>query len=134
MRFRRFFFLLRFLILDFLYFLSSAESDLLLLLDLLHFMLSGESDLLNYEYENNGSDSGFSGRCFFTFHFYDPVGRVSGLGSGVFVPTGLDSKYDVFTFFLFVSIVFDSKGGRLIKKMALKFIILPPNLKTSLLL
>ena len=38
----------------------------------------------------------------FPLRFDDSVGRVSGLGSGVFSPTGVDSKCDVF---LFVALV-----------------------------
>ena len=73
MRFRSFFFLSRLLILYLLYFLSSEESD-----------------SLNDESENVRSDSGSSGTYSFTafsLRFDDSVGRVSGLGSGIFVPT-----------------------------------------------
>ena len=66
-RFQRFLFLSRFLILDLLYFLSSEKSD-----------------LLNDEYDNDGSDSGSYGMGYFTLHFDDSVGRDSVLGSGVF--------------------------------------------------
>ena len=49
--------------------------------------------------------------CDFSFRFDDSVGSGSGLGSGVFVPTGFDSKYDIFAFDLFVPIGVRSKGG-----------------------
>ena len=111
MCFRRFLFLWRFLFLGLLHFLSSAESDSLLLLDLLHFMSSKKSDLLYDESENDGSDSGFYGTCSFLFLFDDPFGRVIVLGSGIFVPTGVKSKNDVFVFVVFVSIGVESKGG-----------------------
>ena len=64
--FLRFFFLSRLLLLDFLYFLSSDESD----------SLYDESD-------DDGYYSGSSGTCSFpafSFCFDDFIGRVSGLG------------------------------------------------------
>ena len=39
----------------------------------------------NDESENDGSGSSSSGTCSFPFCFIDSVGRVSGVGSGVFV-------------------------------------------------
>ena len=77
--FQRFLFLLLPLNLDFLYLLSSNESD-----------------LLDNEYDNDGYGSGSSGTCFFKLNFDNNVGPVSGLGSDIFVPTGVDSKCDVF--------------------------------------
>ena len=66
-------------------------------------MLSlGESDLLDDKSDNDWSYSGSSGTCTFPLCFYEPVGRLSGLGSVVFVPIEVDSKCDVVTFlFLF---------------------------------
>ena len=53
------------------------------------------------------------------FHFFlyfdYSVGRVSGLGSGFFVPTGVESKCDIFGFFVFVTIGVKYKGGQLIE-------------------
>ena len=45
------------------------------------------------------------------------IGRVGGLRSGIFVPTAVDIKCDVFAFVMFVSIVVNYKGGRLIKML-----------------
>ena len=104
MCFRRFVFLWCFFILDFLHLLSSSESYSLLLLDLLHLLSSDESDLIDDESDKNGSESRSSGTCSFPFRFDDPVGHVSGLGYSVFVPTGVESKCDVFAFVVFISI------------------------------
>ena len=57
--------------------------------------------------DDDGYDSGFSGTYSFTtfsLRFENSVGRVSGLGSGVFVPTGVESKCDIFAFVVFVPI------------------------------
>ena len=43
------------------------------------------------------------------------VGGVSGVGSGIFVPTGIKSIGDVDLLFVFVPKGVDSKGGRLIE-------------------
>ena len=104
MRFRNFFFLSRFLLLDYLYLLSSYESDSFLLLYLLFFLSSEESYFLDDESDDDGSESRSSGTCYFPFHFDDSVGCISGWGSGVFVPLGVESKCDVFAFVVFVSI------------------------------
>ena len=40
----------------------------------------------------------------FSLCFDDFVGSVSVSGSGIFVPTGVDSKCDIFAFFVFVPI------------------------------
>ena len=40
-----------------------------------------------------------------------PVGGVSGVGYGVFVPTGIESIGDVVMLVLFVPRLFESKGG-----------------------
>ena len=77
----------------FLQFLSSDKSDLFFLLNFLQFMSSDKSDFLDYESDNDGSDSGSAGTWAFNFSFDEyvgcvgkSVGRVSGVGSGVFVP------------------------------------------------
>ena len=46
---------------------------------------------------------------------FDSVGCVSGLGSSVFVPTGVDSKCCIFAFVVFVPIGVKSEGVQLIK-------------------
>ena len=51
----------------------------------------------------------------FFFRVDNSVGNVSGLGSGVFVPTGVKFKCYTFEFVLFVPIGVKSKGYRLIK-------------------
>ena len=97
MRFRLFFFLLR-----------------LLLLYLLYLLVLYQSNSLDYESYNDRSDSGSSS----TYSFPDfslgsdnSVGCVSGLGYGIFVPTGVESKFDIFVFVVFVLIGVKSKGG-----------------------
>ena len=87
--FQRFLFLWRFLFLDFLYLLSSARSDSFFLLYSLHLMVLDEIYSLDDECDNDGSDSGSSGMCAFIFRFDDSVGRVSGVGSGVFFNNSL---------------------------------------------
>ena len=68
-----------------------------LLFDLLYLLSSDKSDSLDDESNGDGSDSGFSGTYSFS-DFYlcleNSVGRISVLGSGVFVPIGVDSKCD----------------------------------------
>ena len=75
-----------------------------LLLDFLYLLSSEKSGLLNDESDNNWSDSRSYGTCDFPLHYYEHVGHVSVLGSGVFVPIGVESKCDVFAFVVFVSI------------------------------
>ena len=115
-------FLSRFFLLDFLKLLSSAESYSFLLIYFLQFMLSDESDSLDDESDNNGSDSGFAGMCYFPFCFEDyvgsvgdSIGRVCGVGSGIFVPIVIESNCDVVPFVVFVPIVVESKIVRLIE-------------------
>ena len=67
--------------------------------------------MLDDEYDDDGSDSGSSGTYYFPLRFDNYVGCVSGLGSGVFVPTGVKPKYDVFVFLVFVPKGVESKGG-----------------------
>ena len=86
-----------------------------LLLDLLYLLSSDESDLLDDESDNDGSDSGSAGTCTFPFRFDESVGRVCGVGSGIFFPIEVDSKCDVFTFVMFVPIGVESKGGQIIE-------------------
>ena len=73
--------------------------------------------MLNHESNGDGSDSGSSGTYYFTnfsLRFDNSVGRVNGLGSEIFVLTGVEPKCDIFAFFVFVPIGFESKGGQLI--------------------
>ena len=85
--------------------------------------------MLDDEYDDDGYDSGSAGTCAFTFCFDesvgrvgdsvgridDYVGRVRGVGSGVFVPTGIKLIGDVVPLFTSVPIGVDSKVGRLIE-------------------
>ena len=95
--FKRFSFLLRFLISNFLYLLSSDESD----------SLDDKSD-------NNGSESGSSSTYSFPgfpLCFGNFVVHVTGLGYGFFLPIGVEYKCDIFAFVVFVPIGVKSKGG-----------------------
>ena len=112
MRFRRFFFVSRFFLLD--------------LLQLQSFYIS---DLLDGEADDDGSDSESAGTCAFPFFFdesvgcvadsagrvNESVGCVSGVGSGVFVPTVIDSIGDTVPLVTFVPKGVDSKGGQIIE-------------------
>ena len=89
-RFRCFFFLSHCLPFDWMYLLSSDESD-----------------SLDDESEDDGYDSGSSCTYFFyafSLRFDDSVNSVSGLGYVVFVPKVVDSKCDIFVFDVFVPI------------------------------
>ena len=48
----------------------------------------------------------------FSLHFDDSIGSVSGLGPGVFIPKGVNSKCDISAFVVLVPIGVESKGGR----------------------
>ena len=48
-------------------------------------------------------------------HSVDSVGSVSVCGSGVFSPTGVESKMGIFAFDMFVPIGVESKGGQIIE-------------------
>ena len=68
----------------------------LLILDFLYFLSSVKSDLLDDESKDGESDSGYTGTyAYHAFYlcFDHSVGSVSGLGSGVFVPIGIDSNF-----------------------------------------
>ena len=74
------------------------------------------------EYDNDGSVSGSLGTCNFPFCSDKPVGiveksvcGVSGVGFGVFVPTGIESIDDVVLLSVFVPRVVESKSSRLIE-------------------
>ena len=86
--------------------------------DFLYSLSSDESDSLDDESDDDGSDSGYSGTypfCEFSLRVDNSVGSVSGLGSSVFAPTGVKSKCDIFALDVFVLIGVDSKGVRLVK-------------------
>ena len=73
-----------------------------------------KSDSINDDSEKDRSDSGSSGMHYFTtfsLHFDDTVGRVSGLRSEIVLLTGVNSKCDIFAFFLFASTGVEPKGG-----------------------
>ena len=91
-----------FLILDLIYLLSLDESD----------SLDDDSD---NESNDDGSDSGSASTFTFTFRFEEFVGYVCGVGSGVFVPIGIKSIGEVVTFVVFVPLLSEAKGGRLIE-------------------
>ena len=97
--------------------------------DLLEMVSFDKSDSFNDEYDNDRSDSGSNGTCDFTFYFDEPVGpvgdssgcveysvgRVSSVGSGVFVLAGIYSIGGVVPLFIFVPKGVKSKGGLLIE-------------------
>ena len=68
-------------------------------------MFKDESD------DDDGSGSGSPGMHTFPFCSRNYVGRVSGVGSGVFVPTGIESICNFVLLILFVPRGVDSKGG-----------------------
>ena len=90
-----------------------------LIFDFLYSLSSDESDLLGDESDKLGSDSVSSGIysvCAFSLCFGYYVGSVSVLGFGVLAPTVVESKGDIFAFDVFVPTGVQSKGGRLIEK------------------
>ena len=85
-----------------------------LIFDFMYLLSLDESDSLDDESDDDVSDSGSSGTYYFhalSLRFENCVGSVSGLESVVFVPTALESKYDIFVFVVFIPIGVDSKGG-----------------------
>ena len=83
---------------------------------------SDKLDSLYDESDGDGSDSRSAGTCAFPFRFedsvggvYDYVGLVPGVGSGIFVPMGIQSIGDIVPFVVFMPIGVESKGGRLIQ-------------------
>ena len=75
-------------------------------------------DLFDDESDSDGSGSGSPGTCAFPFcsgkyvgSVGKSVGGVSGVGSGVFVPTGIESIDDVVMLVVFVPRGVESKGG-----------------------
>ena len=106
----------------------------LLLLDFIYFLSSDESDLLDDESDNDGSDSGSSGTCALPFHFYGSIGRVSCVGSVFFVPVGVESNCDVVTCHVCCVCTNWSqvqKWSTHRNVLALEFLIFPPNFKIN---
>ena len=85
-----------------------------ILFDLLELLSFHELDLFNDDSNDDGYGSGSPGMCTFTFFSGDYVGFVSGVGSGVFVPTGIKLIGDVVSLVLFVPRGFESIVGPLI--------------------
>ena len=74
--------------------------------------------LIDDESDGDGSESGYHGTYSFrafSFHFRDYVGNVSGLESGICARTGVESKYDIFAFEVFIPIGLKSKVGQIIE-------------------
>ena len=79
-------------------------------------------DFFDDESDNDGSGSGSPNTCTFPFcsgksigSVGKSIGRVSGVGSGLFVLTGIESIGDVFPLVVFVPRGVESKGGQLIE-------------------
>ena len=96
--------------------------SLLFLIYLLELLSFEELDFLNDESDNDGSGSGSPGICAFPFCFVKSVvsvgksiGGISGVGSEIFVLTGIHSIGDVFLLFVFLPRGVESKGGRIIE-------------------
>ena len=59
-------------------------------------------DLFDDESDDDRSGSGFAGTCAFPFCYGNSIVRVSVVGSGVFVPTGIESLGEVVPLVMFV--------------------------------
>ena len=77
--------------------------------------------LFNDESDDDGSGSGSPGTCTFPFcsgksvgSVCEFIGRASGVGSGVFVATVIESIGDVVLLVIFAPKGFKSKDGRLV--------------------
>ena len=84
-----------------------------------------ESDFFNDESDDDGFDSRSVGTCTFSFRFDESIGRVgdsvgrveksvgctSGVGSGVSLPTGIESIGDTVPLIVFLPKIVESKGG-----------------------
>ena len=96
-----------------------------MIIDLLQFLSCDESDSIDDESDEDGSYSGYTGTCAFSCCFEesaghvddtvgsvgDSVGRVRGVGYGVFVLVGIKSIGDVVPLVLFVPIAVESKSS-----------------------
>ena len=84
---------------------------IIFLIDLLEFLFFDELDLFNDESDDNGSGSRYPIMCAFTFCSGNYIGCVSGVGSGIFVLTGIDPIGEVVLLVAFVPRGAESKGG-----------------------
>ena len=73
-----------------------------------------ESVFFDNESDDDGYGSSSSGTCAFPFFSGNSVGRDSGVGSVVFVPTGIDSIGDVVLLVVYVPIGVEFIFGQLI--------------------
>ena len=95
---------------------------------LLSFISFDKSDFIDYESDDDGSESGSAGMCAFPFRFDEyvgrvvdsvglvdySVGRVCGVGSGIFVQKGIESIGDIFLLVVSLPKGVDSKVSQLI--------------------
>ena len=70
-----------------------------------------ELDFFDDGCDNDGSGSGSPGMFAFPFYSGNSVGRVSFIGSGVFVPSGIESIGDVVPLVVFVPRGVESRVG-----------------------
>ena len=79
----------------------------LLILYFLYLLSFNKPYLIDDESDDDRYDSRSFGTYYFTYfplRFDDSVGCVSGLGSDMLVPTGVESKCDIFAFVLFLPV------------------------------
>ena len=79
------------------------------------FAVIRKSDSLDDESEDGGSDFGSAGTCAFPFHFDNSIGHVRGVGSGGFVPKGIESICDIVMLVVIITIGVESKGGQFVE-------------------
>ena len=87
---------------------TSSSYRVSFLFDLLKLLSFDELDLFDDESEDDGSGSRSPGTCNFPFCSGNFVVSFSGLGSGIFVPTGIESIGDIVLLFMFIPRVVDS--------------------------
>ena len=80
---------------SFLYFLHFFFLSRFFFSELIELLSFDELDVFDDDSDNDGSGSRFPGTCDFSFFSGDSVSRVSGVGSGIFVLTGIKSIGDV---------------------------------------
>ena len=78
---------------------------------------ANQSYFLNDESDDDGSNSGSDGTYTFYFLFGESIGRVCGVGYGVFVSTGIDSIGDIFPLVVPIPIGFNSIVDQLIESL-----------------
>ena len=86
-----------------------------ILFDLLELLSFDALYIFDDESDDDESGSGSHGTCAFPFCYGNSVGSVSGLGSGVFVLTVIESIDDVFPLVMLIPKGVEPKGGRLIE-------------------